>query len=146
MPILLQGIFLTQESNQGLLHCRRILYQLSYQGSPNQLYPNKNSLKKKKKRKGIASLGRKRWAIGRVSSTLLYRARSYPFLKLNSWVPSSEKPSLPNLPENSQASPEISQPSGCCCPMDILLSFFLFYLAGPDFSCSTQDLYLSCGM
>ena len=28
----LQGIFLTQESNQGLLHCRWILYQLSYQG------------------------------------------------------------------------------------------------------------------
>ena len=31
---LLQGIFLTQESNQGLLNYRRILYQLSYQGSP----------------------------------------------------------------------------------------------------------------
>ena len=31
---LLKGIFLTQESNQGLLHCRQILYQLSYQGSP----------------------------------------------------------------------------------------------------------------
>ena len=31
---LLQQIFLTQESNQGLLHCRWILYQLSYQGSP----------------------------------------------------------------------------------------------------------------
>ena len=31
---LLQGIFLIQESNQGLLHCTRILYQLSYQGSP----------------------------------------------------------------------------------------------------------------
>ena len=31
---LLQGIFPTQELNQGLLHCRRILYQLSYQGSP----------------------------------------------------------------------------------------------------------------
>ena len=30
---LLQGIFLTQESNRGLLHCRRILYQLSYQGN-----------------------------------------------------------------------------------------------------------------
>ena len=30
---LLQGIFPTQESNQGLLRCRRILYQLSYQGS-----------------------------------------------------------------------------------------------------------------
>ena len=31
---LLQGIFPTQELNQGLLHYRRILYQLSYQGSP----------------------------------------------------------------------------------------------------------------
>ena len=31
---LLQGIFLTQESNWDLLHCRQILYQLSYQGSP----------------------------------------------------------------------------------------------------------------
>ena len=30
---LLQGIFPTQESNQGLLHCRCILYQLSYQGT-----------------------------------------------------------------------------------------------------------------
>ena len=30
---LLQQEFPTQESNQGLLHCRRILYQLSYQGS-----------------------------------------------------------------------------------------------------------------
>ena len=33
---LLQGIFLTQESNRGLLHCRQILYQLSNQGSPAQ--------------------------------------------------------------------------------------------------------------
>ena len=31
---LLQEIFLTQELNQGLLCCRQILYQLSYQGSP----------------------------------------------------------------------------------------------------------------
>jgi len=36
---LLQGNFLTQEMNWGLLHCRWILYQLSYQGSPYiQLY------------------------------------------------------------------------------------------------------------
>ena len=28
-----RGIFLTQESNRGLRHCRQILYQLSYQGS-----------------------------------------------------------------------------------------------------------------
>ena len=33
---LLQGIFPTQESNWGLLRCRRILYQLSYQGSPDK--------------------------------------------------------------------------------------------------------------
>ena len=31
---LLQGIFLTQVSNQYLLHCRQILYSLSHQGSP----------------------------------------------------------------------------------------------------------------
>ena len=30
---LLQGIFPTQELNQGFLHCRWILYQLSYQES-----------------------------------------------------------------------------------------------------------------
>ena len=33
---LLQGNFLTQELNWGLLHCRQILYQLSYWGSPKQ--------------------------------------------------------------------------------------------------------------
>ena len=32
---LLQGIFLTQGSNPGLLHCRQILCHLSHQGSPN---------------------------------------------------------------------------------------------------------------
>ena len=31
---LLQWIFLTQELNQGVLHCRQILYQWNYQGSP----------------------------------------------------------------------------------------------------------------
>ena len=34
-PSLLQWIFPTQESNWGLLHCRRNLYQLSHQGTPN---------------------------------------------------------------------------------------------------------------
>ena len=34
---LLQGIFPTQGSNRSLLHCRRILYQLSHQGSPTSL-------------------------------------------------------------------------------------------------------------
>ena len=34
---LLQGIFPTQESNPGLLHCMRILYQLSQEISPRRL-------------------------------------------------------------------------------------------------------------
>ena len=32
--LLFSGIFLTQASNPGLLHCRQSLYQLSYEGSP----------------------------------------------------------------------------------------------------------------
>ena len=35
---LLQGIFLTQELNRGLLHCRQILYQLSYEGRTQENY------------------------------------------------------------------------------------------------------------
>ena len=35
---LLQRIFWNQESNRGLLHCRWILYQLSYQESPINYY------------------------------------------------------------------------------------------------------------
>ena len=38
----LQQMFPIQESNWGLLHCRRILYQLSYQGSPNNILINLN--------------------------------------------------------------------------------------------------------
>ena len=33
-----RGIFLAQESNLGLLHCRQILYQLSYEGSPSSYF------------------------------------------------------------------------------------------------------------
>ena len=42
---LLQQIFPTQESNQSLLHCRHILYQLSYWGRP---HSPKGTIKKKK--------------------------------------------------------------------------------------------------
>ena len=41
---LFQGIFLTQESNWGLLHCRWILYQPSYQGNPLNLRPSSKKL------------------------------------------------------------------------------------------------------
>ena len=40
---LLQGIFLTQGLNPGLLHCRQILYHLSHQGSPLYGVPDCNS-------------------------------------------------------------------------------------------------------
>ena len=43
---LLQGIFPTQGSNPGLLHCRWILYQLSYQGSPLSTIKPENQAKK----------------------------------------------------------------------------------------------------
>ena len=39
----LQGIFPTQELNPGLLHCRQILYQLSYEGSPDSRVANSYS-------------------------------------------------------------------------------------------------------
>ena len=37
-PFPLQGIFPTQGLNQGLPHCRQILYQLSHKGSPCNIY------------------------------------------------------------------------------------------------------------
>ena len=40
---LLQQIFPTQESNRGLLHCRQILYQLSYQRRRERLFPLQHS-------------------------------------------------------------------------------------------------------
>ena len=43
---LLQQIFLIQESNPGLLHCRRILYQLSHQGSQEDIKMLINTWKK----------------------------------------------------------------------------------------------------
>ena len=41
-----QRIFLTQESNHGPLHCRQILYQLSYQGSNDLRHGQKTCFKK----------------------------------------------------------------------------------------------------
>ena len=40
---LLQGIFPTQESNRGLLRCRQILYQLSYQARLRQIVLTRGS-------------------------------------------------------------------------------------------------------
>src|SRR5574341_360011 len=40
---LLQGIFPTQGSNPGLLHCRQMLYHLSHQGSTHPAKTNKQT-------------------------------------------------------------------------------------------------------
>ena len=40
LPFPSPGIFPTQESNPGLLHCRQILYQLSHKGPPNKQCTN----------------------------------------------------------------------------------------------------------
>ena len=54
---LLQCIFLTQELNQGLLQCRWILYQLSYQGRPAVKNPPANA-GEKRDLGSISGLGR----------------------------------------------------------------------------------------
>ena len=47
---LLQQIFPIQELNQYLLHCRQILYQLSYQGSPEYIQNIQTDLERKSQR------------------------------------------------------------------------------------------------
>ncbi|MES7760928.1 hypothetical protein U6J64_12300, partial [Cutibacterium acnes] len=57
---LLQGIFLTQESNWGLLHCRQILYQLSHKGSPRILewvaYPFSSGSSQPRNQTGVSCI------------------------------------------------------------------------------------------
>ena len=57
---LLQGIFPTQRSNPGLPHCRRILYQLSHQGSPRILewvaYPFSSGSSRPRNRTGVSCI------------------------------------------------------------------------------------------
>ena len=67
---LLQGIFPTQGSNLGLLHCREILYQLSHRGSPRILewvvYPFSSRFSQLRNRIGISCLAGRfftSWAI-----------------------------------------------------------------------------------
>ena len=57
---LLQGIFSTQRSNPGLQHCRQILYQLSYRGSPRILewvaYPFSSRSSQPRNRTGVSCI------------------------------------------------------------------------------------------
>ena len=57
---LLQGIFPTQGSNPGLLHCGQILYQLSHQGSPRILewvaYPISSGASQPRNQTGVSCI------------------------------------------------------------------------------------------
>ena len=54
---LLQGIFLTQELNPGLPHCRQMLYRLSHLGSPKYPLLTKIQQGQKLKKKKKSTLG-----------------------------------------------------------------------------------------
>ena len=55
-----QGIFPTQGSNPGLLHCRQILYKLSHKGSPRTLewvaYPFPSGSSQPRSRTGVSCI------------------------------------------------------------------------------------------
>ena len=70
---LLQQIFQTQESNLGLLHCRQILYQLSYQGSPINII---NRFK----------IGKKNTSLYIVTLLILLTCRVYHVKYQNGWI------------------------------------------------------------
>ena len=53
---LLQWIFLTQELKQGVLHCRRILYQLIYQGNPQKKWDSNAEGINQRTREGPSAL------------------------------------------------------------------------------------------
>ena len=89
---LLQGIFPTQGSNPGLLHCRWILYQLSHRGSPRILeweaYPFSRGSSQPRNPSRICCIAGEfltNWAIGEALLPRLsqYRLLTVYFLELN---------------------------------------------------------------
>ena len=84
---LLQGIFPTQGSNPGLLHCRQILYHSSYLGSPalyfnsNQWFPPTVFMGNSKRTPEKLQVKRNRLSL---SSKLLWAAHAL-YCFLNSW-------------------------------------------------------------
>ena len=79
---LLQGIFPTQGSNPGLLHCTRILYQLSHKGSPRTLecvaYPFSRGSSWPRNRTGVSCI-----AGGFFTNWAIREAWREPYQELN---------------------------------------------------------------
>ena len=92
---LLQGIFLTQESNRGFPHCRWILYKLSYQGSPCRSYTSHLF--------SFGSMLNASWTwclplqpSSPYSSSFYRRPQSQPTARLSDWVTDADYDSLWN--------------------------------------------------
>ena len=94
---LLQGIFPTQGSNPGLLHCRQILYQLSHRGGPRILewvaYPFFSGSSQPRNWTGVSYIA------GRFFANYMY-----------TYIPSllSLTPTLPSHPSGSLQSTKLS--------------------------------------
>ena len=78
-PSLLQGIFPTQGLNPGLLHCRKILYQLSHEGSPRILewvaYPFSSGFSQPRNQIGVSCTADRfftNWAVREAQSISRY--------------------------------------------------------------------------
>ena len=81
---LLQGIFPTQGSNPGLLHCRQILYQLSHKGSPRILewvaYPFSGKSSWPRNQTGVSSIA------GGFFANWATREADHLIVRGNKWV------------------------------------------------------------
>ena len=77
---LLHGIFLTQESNQGLLHCTWILYQLRYQGSPSFFHI------KSSKWSSLVSSPRSNFSLEATNPGIIHGSQQRPFSMLQFYV------------------------------------------------------------
>ena len=80
---LLQGIFPTQGSNPGLPHCRKILYQRCYQGSPRILewvaYPFSNGSSWPRNQTGVSCIAGRfltNWAIREAQTHTVHKANT----------------------------------------------------------------------
>ena len=102
---LLQGIFPSQESNPGFLHCRQILYQLSHQGSPRVLervaVPFSRGSSQPRDRTWVSCIGRR----------ILYRWVTREALNILSTNPFNPHSPISQMGENEAGEPSADQ--GC---------------------------------
>ena len=108
---LLQGTFPTQGSNPGLLYCRRILYQLSHQGSPRILewvaYPFSSGSSQPRNRTGVSCI------LGRFFTSWATRELWWP---VNGKWPFPDVMSQERTSEMRQNPPKAISPSQKCHP------------------------------